>query len=50
MLIERAQHVMRESRRLLEQREMQLKQLEHFLLSAVHREIRGRKGAVTEID
>jgi len=50
MLIERARRVMRESRRLLEQREMQLKQLEHFLLSAVHKEIRGRKSAVAEIE
>ena len=30
MLIERARHVMRESRKLLEQREMQLKQQEQF--------------------
>jgi len=34
MLIERAQRVMRESRRLLEQREVQLKQLEQLLQSA----------------
>jgi len=50
MLVERAQSVMRESRRLLEQREMQLKQVEHFLLSAVHREIGGRKSDVAEIE
>ena len=34
MLIERAQRVMRESRKLLEQREVQLKQLEQLLQSA----------------
>ena len=31
MLVERAQRVMRESRKLLEQREVQLKQQEQFL-------------------
>ena len=31
MLVERAQHVMRESRKLLEQREAQLRQQEQFL-------------------
>jgi hypothetical protein len=50
MLIKRAQRVMHESRKLLEQREMQLKQLEHFNLSAVHRGIRGRESAVAEIE
>ena len=34
MLLERAQDVMRESRKLLEQREAQLKQMERFIVSA----------------
>ena len=49
MLLERAQRVMHESRKLLEQRELQLKQLDHLLQSAVDREIRGRKGAAAKI-
>ena len=34
MLVKRAQGVMRESRKLLEQREAQLKQMERFIVSA----------------
>src|SRR5262249_884535 len=43
MLIKRPQRVMRESRNLLEQREVQLEQLEPILQSAADRGIRGWK-------
>lgn len=43
-LVKRAQRVMRDSRELLEQREVQLRQPEQFLQSAANREIRGRMG------
>jgi hypothetical protein len=39
MLIKQAQRVMDKSRKLLEQRELQLRQLEHVLQFAAHGEI-----------
>ena len=45
-LVERAQHLMRESRKLLEQREAQLRQLEQFLEkreTIAHKMLRGMK-------
>jgi hypothetical protein len=41
MLVKRAERVTREARKLLEQRELQLKQLELLLQSGAHKEIRG---------
>jgi hypothetical protein len=49
ILIKRAQRAMHESRKLLEEREVQLKQSEYLLQSAAHKEIRGRKGAAAKI-
>jgi len=46
MLVERAQHLMSESRKLLEQREAQLRQLEQFLEkreTVAHEMLRGIK-------